>query len=191
MPQRASATVSGSLQPARWNGESGGVLAIDVAGELTINGALDASGRGFRGGGAVDQPADPNTPVTDYRRARTDSRRAGTEGEGTAGTPRYVYDSVLNTTVDRGLDGYRNGDFNRGAPGNAGGGGDRRNAGGGGGGNGGVGGQGGNDRFRPAVARRGDPVASVATIFSTNDATGYVSSGLLGRVVLGGGRRRR
>ena len=75
----------------------------------------------------------------------------GQKGEGTAGTPTYVYSSVTATQTGAGTaDGYTGGDKGRGAPGNAGGGGadsdvslNQENSGGGGGGNGGAGGIGG------------------------------------------------
>ena len=73
------------------------------------------------------------------------------KGEGTAGTPRYVYDPSTLAVVNTGAEGYPNGSFARGAPGTAGGGGtdsdpanNQENSGGGGGGNGGLGGRGGN-----------------------------------------------
>ena len=188
VPQLSSATVTGTLTAARWNGQSGGVAAVDVAGNLSISGTIDVAGRGFRGGGAVQQPVAFPGPLLQFRRPVGAPDAGGTKGEGIAGTPRFVYDEVANATVDRGVEGYRFGDFNYGAPANGGGGGGQHNAGGGGGGNGGPGGRGGNEY------NNSDPNLLGAVLggyggddFSDSEAATYAGSGLLGRVVLGGG----
>jgi uncharacterized repeat protein (TIGR01451 family) len=148
VPQYTNATVSGTVNALAWNGSTGGVLAIDVADRLTFaGGTLNASGLGFRGGGALAQAGSSNPSSTDYRSLATRPAH-GAKGEGMAGTPTYVNNngSLLNTSVE----GYPNGSNGRGAPGNAGGGGsdgnpaaNDQNTGGGGGGNGGQGGRGG------------------------------------------------
>lgn len=148
VPQYANAAVSGAVNALPWNGATGGVLAIDVADRLTFaGGTLNASGSGFRGGGALAQAGSNNPSNTDYRSLATRAAHAA-KGEGIAGTPTYVNNngSLLNT----GHEGYPNGSNGRGAPGNAGGGGsdgnpaaNDQNTGGGGGGNGGQGGRGG------------------------------------------------
>jgi hypothetical protein len=148
VPQYSNATVSGTVNALPWNGATGGVLAIDVADRLTFaGGTLNASGSGFRGGGALAQAGSNNPSNTDYRSQATRPAHAA-KGEGIAGTPTYVNSSgsLLNT----GVEGYPNGSNGRGAPGNAGGGGNDgnpaandQNSGGGGGGNGGQGGRGG------------------------------------------------
>jgi uncharacterized repeat protein (TIGR01451 family) len=148
VPQYTNATVSGTVSALAWNGATGGVLAIDVADRLTFaGGTLNASGLGFRGGGALAQAGSNNPASTDYRSLATRPAHAA-KGEGIAGTPTYVNagGALLNT----GVEGYPNGSNGRGAPGNAGGGANDgnpaandQNAGGGGGGNGGLGGRGG------------------------------------------------
>jgi uncharacterized repeat protein (TIGR01451 family) len=148
VPQYANATVSGTVNALPWNGATGGVLAIDVADRLTFaGGTLNASGLGFRGGGALAQAGSSNPANTDYRSLATRPAHAA-KGEGIAGAPTYVNNNgaLLNT----GHEGYPNGSNGRGAPGNAGGGGNDgnpaandQNTGGGGGGNGGQGGRGG------------------------------------------------
>jgi uncharacterized repeat protein (TIGR01451 family) len=148
VPQYANATVSGTVNALPWNGATGGVLAIDVADRLTFaGGTLNASGLGFRGGGALAQSGSNNPSSTDYRSLSTRSAHAA-KGEGIAGTPNYVNNS--GSLLDTGVEGYPNGSNARGAPGNAGGGGsdgnpaaNDQNTGGGGGGNGGQGGRGG------------------------------------------------
>ena len=148
VPQYSSVSLAGSVTAAPWNGGAGGVIVIDVAGNLNLNNSvIDVSGRGFRGaGGAVwnGTAATASNYVVPTDIAQNVSNM---KGEGIAGTPRLVYDAATNAVVDLGATwgGYANGSQGRGAPGNAGGGGNnfdgsRDNGGGGGGGNGGVGG---------------------------------------------------
>lgn len=148
VPQYSSATVSGTVIAASWDGTSGGILAFDVAGNLSMGGGtINASSRGFRGGlgRSLNGPAGT---TTGYRGASTDGS-GGSKAEGIAGTPRYVWNGAMG--IDNIVEGYPNGSYYRGAPGNAGGGGNDgtptnngENSGGGGGGNGGIGGRGGN-----------------------------------------------
>lgn len=147
VPQYSSATLSSGLTALAWDGRVGGVLAIDVAGQLTLGGTVSVSGLGFRGGGGRRQDGSPGLLNTDYRTLSTLNPN-GSKGEGIAGTPRLVYDG--SAVVDTGVEGYPNGAMARGAPGTAGGGGtdgrpsaNDQNSGGGGGGNGGAGGRGG------------------------------------------------
>ena len=151
VPQYSSVTLTGAVTSTYWNGNTGGVVALDVAGQLNWGGqTINVSGRGFRGGGSMDWggTADTDTPP-DYV-ATIASDQHDTKGEGIGGTPRYVFDPQTNTLQDltAAWGGYANGDDARGAPANAGGGGNNRsgtrdNGGGGGGGNGGIGGYGG------------------------------------------------
>jgi uncharacterized repeat protein (TIGR01451 family) len=151
VPQYSSATLGSGLTAAPWNGSTGGVLALDVAGNLDLGGAtVSVDGMGFRGGGTRQLTGGPGGANTDYLNLATNAFHGG-KGEGIAGTPRYIYDAVLNTVTNTGVEGYPNGSTARGAPGNAGGGGTEgnpaandQNSGGGGGGNGGAGGFGGN-----------------------------------------------
>lgn len=151
VPQHASLTLSGAVNAPYWNGYTGGVVVLDVAGALNWNGqTIDVSGRGFRGGAAVrwNGVVDTNTPPDWVATLASDQH--ATKGEGIVGTPRWVLREADGTRQDLGVGwgGYDTGDQGRGAPGNAGGGGNNRdggrdNGGGGGGGNGGVGGFGG------------------------------------------------
>ena len=165
VPQYSSMTVSGAapLTALAWTGLVGGVLAVDVAGRTTFSGAgthLDASRRGFRGGaqGVGSNSICCGNVTLGYR--STDFSLGGGKGEGIAGTPKYTSNSTAgafdsgtrfsdpvggftdNSVVNPTDLGYPNGDFMRGAPANAAGGGDSHNASGGGGGNGGQGGNG-------------------------------------------------
>jgi uncharacterized repeat protein (TIGR01451 family) len=175
VPQFSTLTMpAGTTSPPYWNGETGGVWVIDVAGNLNMNGAVvDASNLGFRGAGGWPNYYPATFRYTNYVNTAafdfTPPGAAGTcveqtiatvlnigaaKGEGIAGTPRLVrrqsttsnstYDGVY-AYEDLGTVGYANGGFvARGAPGNAGGGGTQHNAGGGGGSNVGQGGLGGN-----------------------------------------------
>ena len=151
VPQYTSATLSSGLGALKWNGSVGGVLAIDVASQLTLGGTVSLDAAGFRGGGGriLGGGTGGNT---DYVTLATDATN-GSKGEGIAGTPRYLAPATIataTTATDTGVEGLPNGSYARGAPGNAGGGGtdgdppaNDENSGGGGGGNGGSGGAGG------------------------------------------------
>jgi uncharacterized repeat protein (TIGR01451 family) len=148
VPQYSSATVSGVARAAAWDGTSGGIIALDVAGTLNLSGgSVSAAGKGFRGGQGRSLTGGSGSS-SDYRFASSNNT-GGSKGEGIVGTPRYVWDGLLGT--DTGVEGYPSGSYGRGAPGTAGGGGtdgnpstNDENSGGGGGGNGGDGGNGGN-----------------------------------------------
>ena len=139
VPQYTTATLSSTLTASAWNGSTGGVLALDTTGTLTLNGTVSVSGLGFRGGQSF-QRAGGTGANTDVVRP-SNAGNGGEKGEGIAGTPSFTVTS----------DTYPGGDMDRGAPGNGGGGGtdgnppaNDQNSGGGGGGNGGAGGLGGN-----------------------------------------------
>lgn len=152
VPQYSTATLGSGLTAAHWNGSIGGVLAIDVAQTLTLGGIVDLSGFGFRGAGGRLLAGPACTGSGSEYVSMSTSLCDGGKGEGIAGTPRFVYNQAAGTLVDNGAanEGYPNGSYARGAPGNAGGGGtdpdqnaNTENSGGGGGGNGGAGGMGG------------------------------------------------
>jgi gliding motility-associated-like protein len=50
VPEYVNPTITGTLTGLAWNGSTGGVIAIDVSGTLTMSASVDASGLGFRGG---------------------------------------------------------------------------------------------------------------------------------------------
>lgn len=191
VPQYSSATLSSGLTAAEWDGTSGGVLVIDVAGNLAAAGTVSVDGLGFRGGG-TQQWSGGTGANTDYRTLASNTTN-GSKGEGIAGTPRWVYDG--SSVIDTGVDGYPNGSMARGAPGNAGGGGtdgdpanNDENTGGGGGSNGGAGGIGGNS-WNSNVVAGGYGGAAVAVAVnrmvlgggggagSRNNSSGSASSG--------------
>lgn len=139
VPQYSNLTLGSTVTALEWNGQVGGIVAADVVGQLNFNGrTIDGVSRGFRGG--YSEKSSSGTSLLRYRDTSSMIIGAG-KGEGTAGTPRFVWNGSI--AVDNGIQGYPNGDYGRGAPANAGGGGNFHNAGGGGGGNGGIGGKGG------------------------------------------------
>ena len=148
VPQYTSATLASGLTAMPWNGATGGVVAIDVASQLTLGGTVSLDGEGFRGG-AGRKLGGGGGANTDYVTLSTNNADAS-KGEGIAGTPAYVANATITNLTNTGVEGYPNGSYSRGAPADAGAGAtdahpsaNDQNSGGGGGGNGGTGGQGG------------------------------------------------
>lgn len=140
------ATMVADVRCDPWDGDKGGIIALFVEDDLDMsNDGLICSGSGFRGG---QRSGSLGLDVNDYRSG--DASRCGFKGEGNAGTPALVFDGTTGSIF--GGTTYASGSLCRGAPANAGGGGNRINAGGGGGGNGGSGGKGG-ETFSPVGAR--------------------------------------
>lgn len=113
-------TVPGVLTCQSWNGTTGGILALEVYGNTTINtGAkISATGKGFRGA-ALYNPATPRSQTLYY--SSSTLTVSANKGEGIAG-----YDNDYTAF---------GGKYCRGAAANAGGGGNVWNSGGGGGAN--------------------------------------------------------
>ncbi|MCC7539456.1 MAG: OmpA family protein [Deltaproteobacteria bacterium] len=109
IPEPTALTIDAgsTLAAAPWDGRTGGIVAIDVVGALTVNGSITASGRGFRGGS-------PTIPTM------LDDPRVGFRGEGICGTPTRTFSQQLMLTT-RATPGLFGSESNRGAPGNAGG----------------------------------------------------------------------
>lgn len=189
VPQYSTATLGSTLTAAAWNGSTGGILALDVAGTLTLGSAtVSVNGLGFRGGAGMQLNGGTGTN-TDFRLTApaayigvSTPGADGPKGEGIGGTPHWVESGV--TFLNTGAEGYPNGSMARGAPGNAGGGGtdgdpntaspngNDQNAGGGGGANGGAGGSGGD---------------SWNSNLSSGGLAGAAFPASITRVVLGGG----
>lgn len=201
VPQYSNLTLGGTVTAADWDGNSGGMVVLDAAFTLNFNGqTIDVDGQGFRGGGGRSRSA--NDAVQRFR--WDDDTRHGVKGEGIAGTPRFIsLKRDPNSGATAGITdlgaawgGYptgtaSTGDYARGAPGNAGGGGAfwdgaSDNGGGGGGGNGGAGGRGG-------AGWRSAGYAGVLADYSnlTDKKWGFGGTGFLGagvaRLVMGGG----
>jgi uncharacterized repeat protein (TIGR01451 family) len=199
VPQYQDASLSADLTAPAWDGESGGVVALDVAGTLNLSNTINVDGLGFRGGGGRSR--DANDAQQRFR--WDDDTRHASKGEGIAGTPRYVSLKVdpLSGAVagisdnGTGWGGYptgtaSTGDFARGAPANAGGGGvfwdgASDNGGGGGGGNGNSGGRG-------AAGWRSAGYAGIAADYSNIPEKKWGFGGVsvpssISRIVFGGG----
>ena len=191
VPQYATATLGAALSASPWDGTSGGVLALDIAGALTLGSAtVSVDGLGFRGAAGLQLNGNiGGVHNADYVLA-SPAAYAGTvvnglhggKGEGVAGTPRWIATTATPFFLDTTIDGYPNGGMARGAPGDAGGGGtdgnnanpsaNDQNSGGGGGGNGGTGGSGGN---------------SWNSTLGIGGLGGAPFPATLGRIALGGG----
>jgi uncharacterized repeat protein (TIGR01451 family) len=189
VPQYTSATLSSGLIASPWNGTTGGVLALDISGTLTLNSATVAvDGDGFRGGAGMQLNGGVGGANTDYIHAAPAAYTGAVEngvdavkGEGIAGTPLWVESggTYLQTTTGYPSGAATDGSSARGAPGNGGGGGtdadqagNTENAGGGGGGNGGAGGFGGD---------------SWNTNLSVGGEGGTAFPATISRVAMGGG----
>ncbi|WP_167856545.1 PA14 domain-containing protein [Hymenobacter metallicola] len=123
LPRFSTLTVNSgaTISATAWDRTSGvgGVLAMEVANGTTLNGTINATGLGFRGG-VLDNSSDAsNVYVTGYRGLAPEY--GAEKGEGIAGF-QADYDAL-------------NGRYGRGAAANGGGGGNSHNAAGGGGSN--------------------------------------------------------
>ncbi len=122
VPQYGNYSVGSNLYTAQWNGSSGGVVALDVSGTLTLTNQINADGYGFRGGGqnawgngfggaaatSTTTAAADGASDVDYDYAPTSSSISyssyqggpdGFKGEGIAGTPSWVYASGASSPV--------------------------------------------------------------------------------------------
>ncbi|MGC2531216.1 MAG: hypothetical protein WA639_26005, partial [Candidatus Acidiferrum sp.] len=95
VPQYSSAVLSSGLTAMIWNGATGGVLAIDVASQLTLGGTVAVDALGFRGAGGRILGGGTGAG-TDYITLATDATN-GSKGEGIAGTPRYVVNGSVTS----------------------------------------------------------------------------------------------
>lgn len=152
VPQYDSATVTGQITAQAWNGSTGGIVVMDVAGTLTFSGGgINVDAKGFRGGGGQQLSGQTGGSNTAYRTRATPPSGTplynGNKAEGVAGSPNYMYDGTATLASGSGYPDGTNADASRarGAPGNAGGGGtdgnpsaNDQNSGGGGGAGGSV-----------------------------------------------------
>lgn len=144
-----------SVVPAAWNGTTGGVVALEVFGNLVLTGTgmISASGYGFRGGvcDLLTMGSPPSAASNKGYCASDDAREGAEKGEGIGGF--YTeYDALYSR-------------YGKSAPANGGGGGNNHNAGGGGGANIGTG----------AYTGSGNPVSGYAAIWNL-EAAGFATS---------------
>ncbi|WP_310418264.1 hypothetical protein [Chamaesiphon sp. OTE_8_metabat_110] len=171
VPQYASATIQGTMFASPWDGNVGGILAVDTFGTFDLNGQrLSVNEAGFRGGfglknnyliaaqegfvartNVYGMDSSQNVLLNSDKSPTTvtTQRTLGSgKGEGVAGTPRFVSTKVLDGTESGTLAPRWTGDFidnkAEGYPGGDTGRGAPANAGGGGNGHNSGGGGGGN-----------------------------------------------
>ena len=129
VPTFTNITIQNNLTALKWDGNKGGILALNVSDTITLNGSIDVDSCGFREGRTYSGPLYPLSGTgcsrTDYF-APFGNFNGGEKGEGIAINP--------NTQ-----------NYGRGHSSNGGGGGNSHNSGGAGGGNAGTGGTGGNE----------------------------------------------
>ncbi|HXC03936.1 MAG TPA: hypothetical protein VNZ86_04240, partial [Bacteroidia bacterium] len=165
VPRYATLTINvgGVLTAQAWNGVSGegGILVTEVMGATVINGNMDVSGLGFRGGALLDN----NSNYGGGFFSAINSGEGEDKGESIGG---------YETKYDP-LGGHRS----NGAPGNGGGGGRCHNSGGGGGANAGL-------TTAPGIwDGKGNPDATAATYIT---AWNLESPGFATHTSIGGGR---
>lgn len=212
VPQYSSAVVAGTVSADRWTiatatgSGTGGIVAFDVAGSLTLNGTIDVAGAGFRGAAGIQGGGSrPGGTYTDASYAMPlAAYNGGLKGEGTAGTPPAVFAGVAAPVDYSGtlVQGYAAGAGGRGAVGNAGGGGNdgnpsnanppgggnnEYNAGGGGGGNAAAGGNGGNSWNSGGTAALLNQPLGGNTGNAAGGLGGLAQAPAVTRLVLGGG----
>lgn len=159
---------STTVVPTAWGGQVGGVVAIEVNGNLVLNASskITASGRGFRG--AVADNVGSIGTTTQH-----------TNGNGNGATHLGSYSSTEGARKGEGVGGFTteydalSSRYGRGAPANGGGGGGYQNAGGGGGSNVGSG----------AYTGKGVPSTTFAATYWNLELAGFA-----GTTSPGGGR---
>lgn len=212
VPQYASAAVSGTVSADRWtvnatSGDStGGVVAMDVAGGMTLTGVITAAGSGFRGGAGINGGGNRAAGATYLDANQTvtvASMNGGIKGEGIEGTPIQVFDgtatppnyaTLLGQGYNSGGAGGRGPRSNAGGAGNdgdptgaAGYGGNQLNSGGAGGAGYSAGGGGGNswNQNMTTAALNGGATANVGNPAGGVGGVGQVPSA--SRLPMGGG----
>lgn len=139
-----------SITSPAWNGATGGVVAIEVNGNLNLNGTakIQTTGKGFRGGVTTSTVAalvTPLTPATQTSASILINCTPHTNGPGNGGTQIGSARGEEGGRKGEGIGGYETeyfalySGYATGSPANGGGGGGYKNAGGGGGSNVGTG----------------------------------------------------
>ena len=149
VPYYNDAAVTATLTCLPWDGNKGGVLAVNVQNTLSLNADIDVSGKGFKGGQALT-----NIP-----------------GTGIFNQTDYAYPANLVNGARKGesiAEVSENLIFCRGTLASGGGGGNSSNAGGGGGGNGGAGGRGGNEWGGSPIVLTNGGVGGKSYIYSSS-----------------------
>ena len=160
MPNYEDANVANTLTANAWNGETGGVLALKISGQLLLSANIDVSGLGFRGG--ETQTASNNNCTWLFQQNdyfyEFGNWRGSAKGEGVAS---FILEK----------------EFGKGPQANGGGGGNDHNAGGGGGANISSGGAGGEN----------DEPSTFGCQGNNPGLGGKAIGGVANRIFLGGG----
>jgi PKD repeat protein len=197
-PVYDNVTLNSDVLAYAWDGRCGGIVTFDAK-TLNLNGHnIDVSMRGFRGGKMNSNGIQPAVQYFWGTYCTDNQLLFGEKGEGIAGAPKGTYSASLRFYSPEGNN--FGGSFGRGAPGNAGGGGNDHNSGGGGGGNVGSGGQGGASwgntgtsgdmtRYFNDIIPNGFPWNNIDSGFIPNGGMGGTGCGIPDpfRVWLGGG----
>ena len=131
------AYITDNIDAIPWNGKTGGIISLLSYNDITVDSKIiSASNNGFRGANDYEDPPDDPSPLpTNFWATQINvEARTGFKGESYIGFPTFGNERT-NYPNDF--------DCGKGAPGNAGGGGNAIDGGGGGGGNAGLGGNGG------------------------------------------------
>ncbi len=154
------ALVTNTLLPKPWDGQTGGIIAFEVQNQLTLNAAIDASAKGFRGGKSFAVGSNSCSWVlnnSNYTYA-SGNWRAAEKGEG-----------ITEITVGK--------ELGRGAQATGGGGGNDHNAGGGGGAN----------QTKGGLGGRNDEPSTFGCQGNNPGVGGKTNASSTGRIFLGGG----
>ncbi len=166
VPYYQSAVVAGTLTCPPWDGRTGGVVVLNVKDTITLQGNIDVSGKGFRGGVISNNPDGAcGIGSPDYFYPLTQPGFSWTTGGAEKG------EGIAEVTAAK-----RAG---KGSLANGGGGGNKHNTGGGGGSNYSVGGKGGNELAGCTIGGNGGIGGQDMRIFST-----------IRRIFMGGGGGR-
>jgi uncharacterized protein (TIGR02145 family) len=82
LPEFNNLTINGTLTCSAWDGSTGGVVAFSVSNELILNGTIDASGKGFRGGSENISGGYPGEGLYGLANEDSNSNRANGGGGG-------------------------------------------------------------------------------------------------------------
>jgi uncharacterized repeat protein (TIGR01451 family) len=112
VPQTLNATL-GNYTAAAWDVDAsgygtGGVFALDIAQQATLSGTINVVGQGFRGGAAFNLTGNTAGLTSSTTAYPADDNTGGSKGEGTLGTPGYVFDGYAATIKQYGPAGLTN-----------------------------------------------------------------------------------
>jgi hypothetical protein len=108
VPQYGTYTVGANLYTTPWNGSSGGIVALDVMGALTLTNPINADGYGFRGGGQNTWGNGyGGTNATSTTQATPDGATDGDYVYGVGSTNTNITTALAYSTYNGGPDGFK------------------------------------------------------------------------------------